>query len=181
MARQAVACLREALAGGGGGVARTWARSCRPHGRGQGSGRRLGWEEQRHRCPHGEEGLLRVRRRTRDLHLWGGRRRAAGFLHLWGVDLSRLDVGQRPSVHRPRTFDDVEAPGAVDVGLRPGLFLPRRAVFSKHEKEESDRSSRRRRGGWSTRILEPMRGGVWKPRGSNVYTPEMAGEMSDQQ
>ena len=177
MARQAVACLREALAGGGGGVARTWARSCRPHGRGQGSGRRLGWEERRPHLPHGEEGHLRVRRRTRDLHLWGGRRRAAGFLHLWGVDLSRLDVGQRPSVHRPRTFDDVEAPGAVDVGLRPGLFLPRRAVFSKHEKEESDRSSRRRRGGWSTRILEPMRGGVWKPRGSNVYTPEMAGEI----
>ena len=145
MAKQAVACLREALAGGGGGVARTWARSCRPHGRGQGSGRRLGWEERRPHLPHGEEGHLRVRRRTRDLHLWGGRRRAAGFLHLWGVDLSRLDVGQRPSVQRPRTFDDVEAPGAVDVGLRPGLFLPRRGVFSKHEKEESDRSSRRRR------------------------------------
>ena len=136
MARQAVACLREALAGGGGGVARTWARSCRPHGRGQGSGRRLGWEERRPHLPHGEEGHLRVRRRTRDLHLWGGRRRAAGFLHLWGVDLSRLDVGQRPSVQRPRTFDDVEAPGAVDVGLRPGLFLPRRGVYKTRERRE---------------------------------------------
>ena len=109
MAKQTVACLREALAGGGGGVARTWARSRRPHGRGQGSGRRLGWEEQRHRCPHGEEGLLRVRRRTRDLQLWGGRRRAAGVLQLWGADLSRLVVGQRPM-----TFDDAEALGAED-------------------------------------------------------------------
>ena len=35
----------------------------------QGPGRRPGREEQRHRCPHGEEGCLRVRRRTHDLQL----------------------------------------------------------------------------------------------------------------
>ena len=57
--------------------------------------------------------------------------------------------------------------------VRDLVYLSLGGTCIKHEKEESDRSSRRRRGGWSTRILEPMRGGVWKPRGSNVYTPSI--------
>ena len=44
---------------------------------------------------------LRVRRRTRDLHPWGGRRRAAGDLHPWRGRLSQVGGGQRPT-----TFDD---------------------------------------------------------------------------
>ena len=45
---------------------------------------------------------LRVRRRTRDLHPWGGRRRAAGDLHPWGGRLSQVGGGQRPTTFGAR-------------------------------------------------------------------------------